>query len=160
MTGVACGTVLKKMMFGTEISRLDAKPFNIFTCVLSFFSQPAMAPTPVQSSPWGPRYFAARSVGYKKGFGTKVRAVIKEAQPQYADGPKLFNNRARKNKLLVAKKHPSQHTIEATGLLSSFASANAVTDNLERLSAYCGYSLRPIRNAIGQQRGKQRSSAD
>jgi hypothetical protein len=60
------------------------------------------------------------------------RPLCKEAQPQYADGPKLFNYRARKNKLLVAKKHPSQHTIEATGLLSSFASANAVTESLDR----------------------------
>jgi transposase-like protein len=70
--------------------------------------------------------------GYKKGFGTKVRAVIKKAQPQYADAPKLANYRPRKNKLLAAGKHPSQHTIEATGLLSSFARDSARTDNLER----------------------------
>ena len=70
--------------------------------------------------------------GYKKGFGTKVRAVIKEAQPKYADAPKLIGYRARKNKLIAAGRHPSQHTMEATGLLSSFASANAITESLER----------------------------
>jgi hypothetical protein len=51
----------EKMMFGTEISRLDAKPFNIFTCVRSFFSQPAMAPHAGPKLALGPRYFAARS---------------------------------------------------------------------------------------------------
>ncbi len=62
--------------------------------------------------------------GYKKGFGAKVRAVIEKAQPKYAE--------ARKKKLLAAGKHPSQHTIEATGLLSSFAGSNAVQENLDR----------------------------
>ena len=70
--------------------------------------------------------------GYKRGFGTKVRAVIKKAQPKYADAPKFANYRPRKNKLLAAGKHPSQHTIEATGLLSAFAKDSARTDNLER----------------------------
>ena len=70
--------------------------------------------------------------GFKKGFGKKVRAVIKEAQPKYADAPKLYNYRPRKNRLLAAGKHPSQHTIEATGLLSSFERRSARTDNLER----------------------------
>jgi transposase-like protein len=70
--------------------------------------------------------------GYKKGFGTKVRAVIKMAQPKYADAPKLTNYRPRKNKLLAAGRHPSQHTIETTGLLSSFARDSARTDNLKR----------------------------
>jgi len=50
------------MMFGTEISRLDAKPFNIFTCILQLL-QPAghSATPPVQTSPCGPRYFTALS---------------------------------------------------------------------------------------------------
>lgn len=80
---------------------------------------------------WGRICTAARTYkGYKKGFGTKVRAVIKEAQPKYAHAPILTNYRLRKNKLMAAGKHPSQHTIKATGLLSSFGSTG--TDNLER----------------------------
>jgi transposase-like protein len=82
---------------------------------------------------WGRICAALRTYkGYKKGFGTKVRDVIKKAQPKYADGPKRFNYRPRKNKLLAAGKHPSQHTIEATGLLSSFEIGTARRDNLER----------------------------
>jgi hypothetical protein len=34
------------MMFGTEISRLDAKPFNIFTCIPELLWPAGMAPTP------------------------------------------------------------------------------------------------------------------
>jgi transposase-like protein len=70
--------------------------------------------------------------GYKKGFGTKVRAVIREAQPNYAHEPKRSGYWARKNKLMAAGRHPSQHTIKATGLLSSFERDSARTDNLER----------------------------
>jgi transposase-like protein len=82
---------------------------------------------------WGRMRTALRTYkGYKKGFGTKVRAVIKEAQPKYAHAPKLFNYWARKNKLIAAGRHPSQHTIAATGLLSSFEKDSARTENLER----------------------------
>jgi transposase-like protein len=80
---------------------------------------------------WGRICTAVRTYkGYKKGFGTKVRAVIKDAQPKYAHAPKLTNYRIRKNRLMAAGRHPSQHTIEATGLLSAFGSKG--TDNLER----------------------------
>jgi hypothetical protein len=34
------------MMFGTEISRLGAKPFNIFTCIPELLWPAGMAPTP------------------------------------------------------------------------------------------------------------------
>jgi transposase-like protein len=82
---------------------------------------------------WGRICTALRAYkGYKKGFGTKVRAVIKEAQPKYAHAPKLFNYRARKNKLMAAGRHPSQHTVRATGLLSSFERDSARTDSLKR----------------------------
>jgi transposase-like protein len=71
--------------------------------------------------------------GFKKGFGTKVRDIIRKAQPKYADAPKLAGYWARKNRLMAAGKHPSQHTVKATGLLSSFERCSAgATDNLER----------------------------
>ena len=82
---------------------------------------------------WGRICAALRTYkGYKKGFGTKVRAVIKKAQPKYADGPKLFNYRRRKNKLMAAGRHPSQHTITATGVLVPFEGGTARKENLER----------------------------
>jgi hypothetical protein len=49
------------MILSVAFTRLNPKPFNIFTCIHSFFSQPAIAPTPVQTSPCGPRYFTALS---------------------------------------------------------------------------------------------------
>jgi len=70
--------------------------------------------------------------GYKKAFGTKARAVIEKAQPKYVGAPPLANYRPRKNKLLAAGNHPSQHKIPTTGLLSSFDRDGARSENLER----------------------------
>lgn len=70
--------------------------------------------------------------GYKKAFGTKARAIVKETQPKFIGAPPLTNYRPRKNKLMARGDHPSQHTIEITGLLQSFARGGAHTDNLER----------------------------
>jgi hypothetical protein len=82
---------------------------------------------------WGRICAALRTYkGYKKGFGTKVRAVLKKAQPKSADGPKRFNYWRRKNKLIAAGRHPSQHTIEATGVLVPFERGAASRENLER----------------------------
>ena len=109
--------------------------------------------------------------GYKKGFGTKVRAVIKKAQPKYADAPKLAGYRARKNKLIAAGKHPSQHTIQATGLLSSFVGGNAARENLDRTERllrlliiadpnHCRSESLPIRRFSSRQRRKLKGAVD
>jgi transposase-like protein len=109
---------------------------------------------------WSRICAAARTYkGYKKGFGTKVRAIMKEAQPEYAHAPKLTNYRMRKNRLMAAGRHPSQHAIEATGLLSSFGSKG--TDNLERterlLRLLIATNLKPHRAARKKAAKRNRS---
>jgi transposase-like protein len=82
---------------------------------------------------WGRICTALRTYkGYKKAFGTKARAIVKEAQPKFIGAPPLANYRPRKNKLMARGDHPSQHTIKVTGLLQSFAKGAARTDKLER----------------------------
>jgi hypothetical protein len=82
---------------------------------------------------WGRICTALRTYkGYKSGFGTKARAIIEKEQPKYIGAPPETNYRPRKNKLIAAGRHPSQHSIKATGALSVFERGGTGADNLER----------------------------
>jgi transposase-like protein len=82
---------------------------------------------------WGRICAALRTYkGYKSVFGTKARAIIEKEQPKYVGAPPKTNYRPRKNKLIAAGRHPSQHSIKATGALSVFERGGTGADNLER----------------------------
>ena len=60
--------------------------------------------------------------GYKTGFGAWPRSFMKSR------APRRKNYRRTRDALLVAGRHPSQHTIKATGVLLPHAPAHGVTE--------------------------------
>jgi len=61
------------MIFSVGFSRLNPKPFNIFTCILQFLQPAGHRANPVQTSPCGPRYFTALSGFFFPSLGLKPK---------------------------------------------------------------------------------------